>query len=106
LTIHPNSTTTSTSLLLHLSRLSLLQTSSRSCATLDSLNSGSLDSGAKLWVSAEGWRTCDGGDLGTWIWFVWEEFGFLGFYGMYSSSIKYIIETYLESLLPSPMGLQ
>jgi hypothetical protein len=83
-----------------------LQTSSRSCATLDSLNSGSLDSGAKLWVSAEGWRTCDGGDLGTRIWYVLEGFGFLGFYGMYSSSIKYIIDTCLQQLLPSPMALQ
>ena len=104
--IHPNSTITSNTLHLRLSRLSLLQTSSRSCATLDSSNSGSLDSGAKLWVSAEGWRICEGGDLGTRIWYVWEEFGFLGFYGIYSNSIKYIIETYLQPLLPSPMGLQ
>ena len=66
ISIRPNLTTTSTFPRRPRSQPFPLAYLSRVCATLDSLNSGSLESGAKFWVSSEARCACDPGRFGSW----------------------------------------
>ena len=64
--IQSNSMTTSTFLRRPHSQPCPLAYLSRPCATLDSLNSSSLDSGVKFWTSSKAMRACDLGHFGSW----------------------------------------